>query len=136
MDAWERWWLMAQGSLKAAQLLAAQREIAQREMRSSASRAYYATYQFVTAILLYHNMTPPDGREAWTHDATPELIWRLSNAVITHDARKDVASRLRTSYALRVIADYVSGEEVREIDLKTALKNASFVARLASDVLS
>lgn len=59
MDAWEIWLRMAQGSLAAARLLAAQGEA-----RSSASRAYYAAYQAVTAILLYHNMTPPVKRAA------------------------------------------------------------------------
>ena len=130
MDAWERWWEMAQGSLKAAQLLAVQGET-----RSSASRAYYAAYQAVTAILLYYKMTPPDGREAWNHGETPELIWKLSGAVTTQDARKDVASRLVVCYTLRLTADYISREEVKEIALKTALKNASFIVRLAKDVL-
>ena len=104
-------------------------------MRSSVSRAYYAAYQAVTAILLYHKMTPPDRREAWNHDATPELIWKLSGTVITQNARKDVAVRLRTSYDLRIIADYNGHKDIREIDLKTALKNASFMVRLAKDVL-
>ena len=59
MDAWERWWNMAQGSLAVAQILETRGEV-----RSSASRAYYAAYQSVTAMLLYHGMTPPEDREA------------------------------------------------------------------------
>ncbi len=130
MEAWEKWWRMAQGSLAAAQLLAKQGET-----RSSASRAYYAAYQSVTAVLLYYKLTPPDGREAWSHEATPELIWKLAGTIIAQNARKDVAQRLEASYRVRLIADYMSAAEVGEIVLKTSLKDASFIARLVEDVL-
>ena len=131
MEAWEKWLGMAQGSLEAAQVLAKQGEA-----RSSASRAYYAAYQSVTAVLLYYGLTPPDGREAWSHEATPELIWKLVGTIISQNARKDIAQRLEASYRLRLIADYISVAEVGEAVLKTALKDASFIARLAEDVLS
>lgn len=130
MEAWERWWRMAQGSLAAAQLLAKQGET-----RSSASRAYYAAYQSVTAVLLYYRLTPPDGREAWSHEATPELIWKLAGTIIAQNARKDVAQRLEASYRVRLIADYMSAAEVGKTVLKTSLKDASFIARLVEDVL-
>lgn len=130
MEAWEQWWNMAQGSLAAAQLLAKQGEA-----RSSASRAYYAAYQAVTAVLLYHKLTPPAGREAWSHDATPELIRELQGTIIRQDARKDVALRLEAAYRERLIADYMGAAEVRAATLKILLKDASFIAKLASDVL-
>lgn len=131
MEAWEKWWRMGQGSLAAAQILAKQGEA-----RSSASRAYYASYQSVTAVLLYYGMTPPDGREAWSHEATPELVWKLSGTIISQNARRDIAQRLEASYRLRLNADYISVAEVGEAVLKIALKDASFIARLVEDVLS
>ncbi len=131
MEAWEQWWRMAQGSLVAAQIL-----VKQGEARSSASRAYYAAYQSVTAVLLYYGLTPPDGREAWSHEATPELIWKLAGTIMSQNARRDIAQRLEAAYRLRLVADYISVAEVGEAVLKTALKNASFIARLAEDVLS
>lgn len=130
MDAWKRWLLMARGSLAAAQVLAVQGEA-----RSSASRAYYAAYQAVTAMLLYHGMTPPVDREAWSHEATPDLFWRLSPTTIKQDTRKDIALRLTVCYELRLIADYISIVEVREAALKAALKDASFMIGVAGDVL-
>jgi hypothetical protein len=45
--------------------------------RSSASRGYYAGYQAATSLLLYAKQVPPEGREAWSHEATPELIRKL-----------------------------------------------------------
>ena len=122
---------MARGSLGAAQFLASQGEA-----RSCASRAYYASYQSVTAVLLYYGRTPPEGREAWSHDATPDLIRRMTGTIVSQDARRDIAIRLETSYRLRVIADYVSAAEVSETVLRVSLKDASFIARLVEDVLS
>ncbi len=122
---------MAQGSLAAAQLLAKDGEA-----RSSASRAYYAVYQAVTAILLYYKMTPPADREAWSHEATPDLIRRLSGTIISEDARKDIKLRLEACYELRIIADYVGQANVEEAKLKLSLKDAAFVIKLANDVFS
>ena len=97
---------------------------------------HYAAYQSVTAVLLYYGLTPPDGREAWSHEATPELIWKLAGTIMSQNARKDIAQRLEAAFRLRLVADYISVAEVGEAVLKTALKNASFIARLAEDVLS
>lgn len=129
MEAWERWWQMAQGSLAAAVLLKTQGEF-----RSSASRAYYAAYQAITAVLLYQGKTPPEGREAWSHEATPELLWKLSGTVLKQEARRDVALRLQAAYALRVHADYVSMAEVTELVLRGSIKDASFILKLAKRV--
>ena len=130
MDAWERWLLMARGSLAAAQVLAAQGEA-----RSGASRAYYAAYQAVTAILLYHGMTPPADREAWSHDATPDLLRRLAQTMLRQDRRKDIAQRLSDLYDWRLTADYISTAEVEKSPLKIALKDASFIVEVAGRVL-
>jgi uncharacterized protein (UPF0332 family) len=121
---------MAQGSLAAARLLAAQGGV-----RSSASRAYYAAYQSVTAILLYHGMTPPADREAWSHDAPPDLLRRLAPTAIQQNTRKDIAQRLVDCYQLRLTADYISVAEVEKIELRVALKNASYIVGVAGSIL-
>ena len=129
MDAWERWWNMAQGSLSSAQILSKQGEV-----RSSASRAYYAAYQAATALLLYHGMTPPNGREAWSHDATPGLIRELPGTLIPESACRDIKQRLEACYELRIVADYISQLSVNEAKLRLSLKDASFIARVVGDV--
>ena len=89
MEAWENWWRMAQGSLTAAQVLEQQGEY-----RSGASRAYYAAYQAVTALLLYAKQTPPEGREAWSHEVTPDLVKNLPKAILTQTAFNDDSTSL------------------------------------------
>lgn len=131
MDAWERWWNMAQGSLSSAQILSKQGEV-----RSSASRAYYAAYQAATALLLYHEMTPPNGREAWSHDVTPELIRELSGTIISKDARRDIQQRLEACYKLRIDADYIGQINVAEAKLELSLKDTAFIIKLANEVFS
>lgn len=129
MDAWKRWWNMAQGSLSSAQIL-----LKQGEARSSASRAYYAAYQTATALLLYHGMTPPNGRETWSHDVTPELVRELPSVMMSESARKDIKQRLEACYELRIVADYISQANVEEAKLRLSLKDASFIVRVASDI--
>jgi uncharacterized protein (UPF0332 family) len=121
---------MAQDSLASAQLLSRHGQI-----RASASRGYHASYQAVTALLLYQRQSPPDGREAWSHEATPELLKRMSGTVLSLDARKDVALRLAAAYELRVVADYLSAVDLEEAKLKASLKDAGFIIKLVRSIL-
>ncbi len=130
MDAWERWWAMAQGSLVAAQSLERLGEV-----RSSASRAYYAAYQAATALLLYHSLTPPEGREAWSHETTPELVRQLPSRLLKPELGKDFALRLAAAYELRLAADYVGNAEVDAAKLRTSLKNTRFISSVVQDIL-
>lgn len=128
--SWEQWWEMAQDALASAQILQRHGQI-----RASASRSYYASYQSVTAILLYQKQIPPNNREAWSHDATPDLFRRLPGTILTQEARKDVALRLEASYELRLVADYIGNAEVTEAKLKVSLKDMAFIIKLARAVL-
>lgn len=130
MEAWEKWWGMAQDSYASAQLLQQHGQF-----RASASHSYYAAYQSVTAILLYQKQIPPDGREAWSHDATPDLVRRMSGRLLSPDACKNVALRLEASYEFRIVADYISAANVEEAKLKASLKDAGFIIKLTRSVL-
>ena len=130
MDAWERWWNMAQGSLKAAQEL----EVFG-EHRSSVSRAYYAAYQAATALLLYARQIPPAGREAWSHEATPELVTELPGTILAASTAQAVRKRLSSLYDLRLIADYQSRKDVDELVLRPALRDAAFINKIANTTL-
>lgn len=121
---------MAQGSLVAAQSLERLGEV-----RSSASRAYYAAYQAATALLLYHGLTPPEGREAWSHETTPELVRQLPSKLLKTDAGRDFALRLAAVYELRLAADYVGNAEVDAAKLRTSLKNTRFISSVVQDIL-
>ena len=129
MEAWERWWIMAQGSLAAAILLNTQGE-----MRSSASRAYYAAYQAATALLLYSRQVPPGDREAWSHEATPTLLQTLPDRIASRALQKDLGERLRTLYGLRLIADYQGEAEIDAKQAQFAVRSAAFVAKSAASL--
>jgi uncharacterized protein (UPF0332 family) len=130
MEAWEKWWRMAQDSYASAQLLQQHGQF-----RASASRSYYAAYQSVTAVLLYQKQISPDGREAWSHEATPDLLRKMSGRLLSADACKDVALRLEASYELRIVADYISAANVEEAKLKVSRKDVGFIIKLIRSVL-
>lgn len=130
MEAWERWWHMAQDSLAAAKLLKDQGHL-----RSGASRSYYAAYQAASAVLLYLGTTPPEDREAWSHEATPDLLRKQLKAHVTQNQCNDLSRRLGTLYKLRVEADYIGDKEVDAAALQAALKDASFLVKVVGDIL-
>lgn len=130
MEAWERWWNMAQGSLKAAQEL----EVFG-EQRSSVSRAYYAAYQSATALLLYAKQVPPAGREAWSHEVTPEALNNLPPKIVPLAIQEDLESRLSLLYEMRLVADYRSGEGITSLDLRTAVRSAAFFVKTVSTIV-
>ena len=124
MDPWEEWWRIAQGSLIGAQILEVEGE-----SRSSASRAYYASYQGVTALLLYARQIPPEGREAWGHDMTPELLEGLPNRILLPTKRYELAKRVSQLYQLRLDADYHGGETLDKTILRDAVRSAAFTLK-------
>ena len=131
MEAWEKWWKMAQDSLASALLLQQHGQD-----RASASRSYYSAYQAATALLLYQNLIPPQGREAWSHDLTPDLLRNIPGKLLKTNISKDIALRLEGAYDLRLIADYISGVQVDEVKLKVSLKSVGFIYKVVRDILS
>ena len=130
MEPWRRWQQMARESQEVA-LLAEQ----DGHFRSSASRYYYAAYQSATAALLYRSVTPPDTREAWRHEATPQLLKEhLEPLIASRDKRKDLAARLGRLYKLRIIADYISGETVSREQIRQAGKDARYLIKVFASV--
>ena len=103
--------------------------------RSAVSRYYYASYQAMSALILYVGLTPPEGREAWGHEQTPILIKEHLRVVIPNTGRRqDLAGRLGKLYKLRVVADYISTENVAG-SLEQVRKNAAFLLKVTQDIL-
>lgn len=122
---------MARESLRAAYLL----EVGNC-WRPSASRYYYAAYQAVTAVLLYLGRTPPEDREAWSHEVTPQMIQEhFTQVVRSRRKRNDLVSQLDYLYKLRVYADYISNQQVGEEKIKIVSKYARHIVRVAESVL-
>ena len=129
-QSWRKWLNSAVDSLDAALLLEQHGHV-----RSSASRGYYAAYQAATAFLLYSGRTPPDGREGWGHEATPDLLRKLFGVPWKQDKKNDLSVRLADLYKLRIIADYKFGIDMNEADLRSGLKSASYTVRIIGAVL-
>ena len=103
--------------------------------RSAVSRYYYASYQAMSALILYVGLTPPEGREAWGHEQTPILIKEHLRVVIPNTGRRQaLAGRLSKLYKLRVVADYISTENVAG-SLEQVRKNAAFLLKVTQDIL-
>src|SRR2546426_51603 len=104
--------------------------------RSGLSRYYYAAYQGMTAVMLYQGLTPPAGREAWSHEETPRLVQeRFEKYVRSRDRRNDLANRLSRLYKMRVSADYLGGIVVSEQVVERARKDSEFLLKAARAIL-
>ncbi len=118
------WLLMARESAEAAEQAAAADLY-----RSAASRYYYASYQAITAVLLYLRMVPPLGREAWSHEDTPDLIIEHFSPVMNNKRRRRaMAQQLRELYKIRVNADYMSAADVAK-HKESVRRDAEFILR-------
>ena len=121
---------MAQGSLVAAQVLETQAE-----NRSSASRSYFAAYQAATTLLLYAKQKTPKGREAWSHEATPDLLKNLPEKMLAVTMQQNLSARLKDLYDLRLVADYQGDKDIDDDELRAAVRSASFVLKIINGLL-
>lgn len=78
---------------------------------------------------------PPAGREAWSHEATPELVKDLPSIFLLPAVAQDMRKRLSDLYGLRIIADYRSEEDIEELTLREAVRSAAFIVRILGSIL-
>lgn len=131
MEPWRSWLEMAHESQTAARL--AERE---KCWRSCADRYYYAAYQAITAVLLYRKLTPPAAREAWNHEETPRMLKEHFQPLISsRDKRNDLADRLGKLYKLRIIADYIGSQNLKDRDIQTARRDVGYLIKVAEEIL-
>ena len=98
--------------------------------RSSAIRYYYASFQAMTALLLYNRLTPPEGRGAWSHTETQKLLRMLEKIIPQASKRSDMRKRLVNLYSARLDADYISAEFNQE-NLTKIAKDAGYLVKVA-----
>lgn len=131
MEPWQLWLEMALDSMQAAQNLADSNF-----WRSSASRCYYAAFQAATALLLYSRLTPPEEREAWSHEDTPDIFRdHLHPIVPSRDKRNDLSRRLRELYKVRVQADYISKASFDAEKVGAIRKDAGYIVKFIEHLL-
>ena len=130
MPDWKLWRDMANESLLAAEILQPD------NIRNAISRYYYASYQTSTAYLLYRRQLPPEEREAWSHEQTPDLlIQTLGAGIRSEDVKRDIARRLRVSYKKRCEADYVSAAPFTPQDVISARKDSRYIVKTLMGLL-
>ena len=106
MLTWEQWREKSTSSLEAAQILL------ERDMPiEAASRAYYAAYQMVTAVLIRFNLSPRDAFGNWSHLDTVEMYQthvckKASLGFRNQRALKRLLPQFRTLMEIRYLADY------------------------------
>lgn len=127
MPDWKLWRDMSRESLQAAKLLE------NSCIRSAISRYYYASYQASSALLLYRKCVPPESREAWSHESTPQLLKEQLKPLIRDNIhRNTLVSELTFLYKLRIHSDYVSDSRILEytILVKDKIKEVSKNSRI------
>ena len=131
MDAWGLWLEMARESSQIAQIAEAGSF-----RRSAASRYYYAAYQAATALLRYRMVPLPEGRQAWSHDLTPALLYeQLEPLLRARHKRKDLQKRLERLYKTRIIADYMANTPVTAESLKSVRRDSNYILKVAEQIL-
>ncbi len=121
---------MASDSLLAAEILQPD------NMRNAISRYYYASYQISTAYLLYRRQLPPEEREAWSHEQTPDLlIQTLGAGIRSEDVKRDISRRLRALYKKRCEADYVSAAPFVPQDVLAARRDTRYIVKTLAGLL-
>ena len=110
----ETWQNLAEGAYQAALSLRQERN-----WRSVISRAYYAVYSRVAALLVARGVTMPAKYEGPLHAKLAELVI----AHLTHlgDLRWTISAWIRALYAQRVIADYRPSGRAGENGARNAL---------------
>lgn len=113
MVQWEQWREKAKSSLEAARIL-----LDGGKPIEATSRAYFAAWQMVTAVLRKLNFPLPTDEQRrewghWGHSATQELFAnQIANRATSERGRlQGMKGAFRSLLALRVVADYkdVSG---------------------------
>lgn len=127
---WEQWREKSTSSLEAAQIL-----LEREKPVEAASRAYYAAYQMVTAVLIRFNLIPREAFGNWSHHETVEMyqthVCKKANLGFREQqALRHLLSQFRTLMEIRYLADY--GDHSKTTAFSSALSLWRDANRLVS----
>jgi uncharacterized protein (UPF0332 family) len=130
MATWELWLELARESFETGWTCGQANRF-----RSAVARFYFAAYQAATAILLYRKQIPPVGREAWSHEITPDMLMQhLGEQVSRQEDRRRLSNHLRDLRDARIISDYVATQSVTAADGLQARESAEEILRIAASI--
>jgi uncharacterized protein (UPF0332 family) len=102
---WEQWRDKSESSSEAAQIL-----LARDKPIEAASRAYYAAYQMVTAVLIRLNLSPREAFGNWAHHEVEmyqtHVCKKANLGFREQQALKHLFPKFRTLMEIRYRADY------------------------------
>jgi uncharacterized protein (UPF0332 family) len=118
MLTWEQWREKSKSSLEAAQIL-----LERDKPIEAASRAYYAAYQMVTAVLVRLNLSPRDAFGNWAHRETLKMyqIHICQKSALSFKEKRALKNLLPKFLALleaRYLSDY--GDSKVDLSLATS----------------
>ncbi len=127
---WREWMIMARDSLAGAETC-----LTAKCARSAVSRAYYAVFAAVTAMLLKCGQHPRAAHGAWPHKELPKLVRRHLSSEYGAGRARDLSRIVNVNYMLRILADYGPGRVVDGASARRCVANARAVLKVAESLL-
>jgi uncharacterized protein (UPF0332 family) len=131
----ELWREKSKSSLEAAQIL-----LERDKPIEAASRAYYAAYQMVTAVLIRLNLSPREAFGNWSHHETLEMYQThvCKKANLGYKEQQVLRSLLPKFYTLletRYLADYGDSATIVLPIAKSSWRDANRLVSLLNSLL-
>jgi len=136
MLTWEEWQEKSRSSLAAALIL-----LEHDQPVEAASRAYYAAYQMVTAVLIKLKLNPRSEFGNWAHHETQEMyLTHLCHKADLEYKEKAALTKLRpvfwTLLIKRYQADYDFDKSIDMLSSQTLYRDANKLVRLLENLIT
>jgi uncharacterized protein (UPF0332 family) len=132
---WEEWQSKAGSSLSAAQIL-----LKHGKPVEAASRAYYAAYQMVTAVLIKHRLSPRSEYGNWAHHETQDMyLTHICQKADLEYKEKTALTTLRPAFwnllLRRYQADYGPDKGIELLSARSLWRDASKLVKLLENLV-
>jgi len=132
---WEQWQEKSASSLEAARIL-----LENQKPVEAASRAYYAAYQMVTAVLIKFMLSPRGEFGNWSHQETQDMfLFHICQKADLRYKEKVVLISLRSSFRnlliKRYAADYGFDKGIDMALSQTLWRDAGRLVRLLENLI-
>jgi uncharacterized protein (UPF0332 family) len=132
--AWEQWREKSKSSLEAAAIL-----LRNDKPVEAASRAYYAAYQMVTAVLIRLKLNPRGEYGNWSHQETMKMYRthicrKVDLGFKEKQALKNLLLKFRTLLETRYVADYGDPATIAASVAKSHWRDANLIISLLNSL--
>lgn len=135
MLTWVEWQAKSASSLAAAKILLEHKKPAE-----AASRAYYAAYQMVTAVLIKHKLSPRSEYGNWAHHETQNMyLTHICQKADLEYKEKAVLTKLRPAFwnllLRRYQADYGLDKGIDMLLARSICRDANNLVKLLENLV-